>query len=81
MEISLKDLKNVEITTYETGFTVWVKEKVKCGKKYRIMRHWIIDGSCFLEEGSIKIGSSDYWKVSAEYDKRIDSIIITRRKK
>jgi hypothetical protein len=80
MEISFKDLKNIEITTYNSGFTVWVKEKVKIDKKYKTVKHWIVDGSCLMDDGEIRLGENGNWKINAEYNSESKSICITRKK-
>lgn len=80
MKATEKDLKNIEITTYESGFTVWIKEKIKVGNKYRTVKHWVIDGSCLTDDGEIRLGGSTGWKLNAEYDADKKAIYITRKK-
>lgn len=49
-KMSKKQLESLEITQSPRGFTIWAKETT--GKK---RRHWILDASCLLEDGEIRI--------------------------
>ena len=80
MEVSKKDLKNIEVELNEGGgFTVWVTEMKIIAGKNKKCRHWILDGSCIKEDGEIRIGCElNNWKVEAKYDKSSRSIKVVR---
>lgn len=80
MEVSTKDLKNIEVELNKNGgFTVWVTEIKRIAGKNKKCRHWIIDGSCIMEDGEVRIGNSTRtWKVEAKYDKSSRSLKVVR---
>ena len=80
MEISKKDLKNIEVELNENGgFTVWVTEVKRIAGKNKVCRHWIVDGSCIKEDGEIRLGNDTRtWKVEAKYDKSSRSLKVVR---
>ena len=81
MEVSKKDLKNIEVELNEGGgFTVWVTEMKIIAGNNKKCRHWILDGSCIKEDGEIRIGNKRMggWKLEAEYDKSSRSIKVVR---
>lgn len=80
MEVSKKDLKNIEVELNEGGgFTVWVTEMKIIAGNNKKCRHWILDGSCIKEDGEIRIGSEiRNWKVEAKYDKSSRSLKVVR---
>ena len=82
MNVSTKDLKNIEVELNEGGgFTVWVTEMKIIAGKNKKCRHWILDGSCIKEDGEIRIGNKlRGWKVEAEYDNSSRSLKIVREK-
>lgn len=67
----------LEITTCDTGFTVWVKEKVKGIKRKSI--HWIIDASTIMNDGEIRFGQNNMYNINAEYDEDLNGIVIVDR--
>tara|TARA_R110002074_G_scaffold388035_1_gene570440 strand:+ start:91 stop:333 length:243 start_codon:yes stop_codon:yes gene_type:complete len=79
MKIAKRDLKNIEVDVNEDGgFTVWILEKKKVKGKMKTMRHWIVDGSSIKEDGEIRLGSNDVWKINAKYSEKDNSINVTR---
>ena len=79
IKVSKKDLKNIEVEVNKNGgFTVWVLEKKKVNGKIRTFKHWIIDGSCIKEDGKIRLGSPDIWKINAKFDETKNSLYVTR---
>jgi hypothetical protein len=79
MKIAKKDLKNIEVDVNENGgFTVWITEKKKVNGKMKTMKHWIVDGSCIKEDGEIRLGSNDVWKINAKYSEKDNTINVTR---
>lgn len=69
--ITKRMAKTLEIEVSDTGFTVWIKD----GKS----RHWVLDGSCLTEDGTVRLGKSDIYKHRAEYDKAMNEVRITRK--
>lgn len=79
IKIAKKDLKNIDVEVNKNGgFTVWVLEKKKQKGRTITHRHWIIDGSCIKEDGEIKLGSPDFWKINAKFDETENAIYVTR---
>lgn len=79
IKVAKKDLKNIEVKVNENGgFTVWVLEKKKVNGKIINCRHWIIDGSCIKEDGEIRLGSPDIWKINAKFDEAENTLYVTR---
>jgi len=50
-KMTKKQLEGLEITQTRRGFTIWATEP--SGKR---RRHWLIDASCFYDDGEIRIG-------------------------
>lgn len=79
IKVAKKDLKNIEVKVNKNGgFTVWILEKKKVNGKMITCRHWIIDGSSIKEDGEIKLGSPDIWKINAKFDKNENALYVTR---
>lgn len=79
IKVAKKDLKNIEVEVNKNGgFTVWVLEKKKVNGKMKTCRHWIVDGSCIKEDGEIKLGSPDIWKINAKFDEAENALYVTR---
>jgi len=77
--VSKKDLKNITVEVNKNGgFTVWVTKKEKVNGKIVAFRHWIIDGSCIKEDGEIKLGNTDAWRINAKFDKNENTIYVTK---
>lgn len=69
-KMTKKQLEQLEIVMTRKGFTIWANETH--GKK---RRHWIVDGSLCLEDGSVMLGNflpED--KLQAVYDPKSNSI-------
>lgn len=79
IKVAKKDLKNIEVEVNKNGgFTVWVLEKKKVKGKMITFKHWIIDGSCIKEDGEIKLGSPDIWKINTKFDETENALYVTR---
>jgi hypothetical protein len=79
IKIAKKDLKNIDVKVNEDGgFVVWVTEKKKVNGKMKTYKHWILDGSCIKEDGEIRLGSPDVWKINAKFNKNENTIYVTR---
>jgi hypothetical protein len=79
IKIAKKDLKNIKVETNEQGgFTVWVLERKKINGKMRTIKHWIVDGSNIKNDGEIRLGSPDIWKINAKFDEEENAIFVTR---
>ena len=77
--IAKKDLQNIHVKVNENGgFAVWVLEKKKVNGKIKTFKHWIIDGSCIKEDGEIRLGSPDIWKINAKFDEKENALYVTR---
>lgn len=61
-------LKSLEIDVDKRGFTIWVRERKKIGKKMVSIKHWVMDGSLFLESGIINMGQKDMYNIEARYN-------------
>lgn len=61
-------LKSLEIEATDIGFTVWVKERVLIGGKVRITKHWIIDASDLRNDGMVRMGEKNMYKIGARYN-------------
>lgn len=59
---------SLEIDANETGFIIWVKERMKLGSKTRVVRHWIVDASNLRKDGFIRMGSKNMYKIEARYN-------------
>lgn len=77
--ISRNYLKDIEIEVNEKGFVIWVNEKTKTGGKLRMIKHWVVDGSLLKENGIIRFGTPDLYKIEARYDKKQNMITIGRK--
>lgn len=71
-------LKSLEIDVNETGFCIWVKERVKIAGKFRTIKHWVIDGSMLKKTGVISMGTKDLYKIEARYDAESNTITVGR---
>lgn len=69
--ITKKMAKTLEIQVSDTGFTVWIRD----GK----IQHWVLDGSCLLKDGIVRLGCKDFYKHGAEYDEALNEVRITRK--
>jgi hypothetical protein len=79
IKVAKKDLKNIEVEVNKNGgFTVWVLEKKKVNGKMITFKHWIIDGSCIKDDGEIKLGLHDIWKINAKFDEVENALYVTR---
>lgn len=79
MKIAKKDLKNIEVDVNEDGgFTVWITEKKMVNGKIVTFKHWIVEGSCIKEDGKIRLGSNNIWKINAKYNEKDNSLYVTR---
>ncbi len=75
--ISKKKLKEIEISVTESGFTLWITERVKGIKR----KHWIIDGSMIKEDGKIRLGAKDLdYRFEAVFDEHENDIILIDKK-
>lgn len=71
-KMSKKVLETIEIKINEVGgFTLWVNEKDKKGK---VRSHWILDASCFREDGEIRLGNSGIWKHGVVFNENEKSL-------
>ena len=62
-------LKNLEITMYNTGFTVWTHELIETADGPKMVRHWIVDASRIFKDGEINYGGNDdLWGITAVHD-------------
>lgn len=59
---------SLEIDADETGFTIWVKERLVIAGKERIIKHWIIDASNLKKDGCVKMGEKDMYRIEARYN-------------
>lgn len=59
---------SLEIDANETGFTIWVKERMKLGGKTRVVKHWIVDASNLRKDGFIRMGKKNMYKIEARYN-------------
>ena len=79
MKIAKRDLKNIEVKVNKNGgFTVWILEKKKIKGKMKTLKHWIVDGSCIKEDGEIRMGGNDVWKLNAKYSEKDNTLNVTR---
>jgi hypothetical protein len=81
MKLRKKDLKRLEIEVDDTGFVVWVQEKVKSEFASSLQRHYLLDGSLFLKDGEIGLSNNDDWDIYPEYDNEKKIIRIKRKNK
>lgn len=69
-----KALKKLEILSTQKGFTIWAVEP--SGRK---RRHWLVDASCFYEDGEIRIGAiidgDQYHAVFDKENNKIDIVV------
>ena len=80
MKLKKKDLKSIEVEVNENGgFTVWITEKKMVDGKNKNIRHWIVDGSCIKEDGRMRLGRPDLYKLNAEYRKSDNTIDVIRK--
>lgn len=80
MKLKKKHLKRIEVDVNENGgFTVWVTEKKVIKGKKKSIKHWILDGSCIKEDGEIRLGNPDLYKLNAEYRKVKNTIFVTKK--
>jgi len=71
-------LKSLEIDVYESGFCIWVKERVKIAGKFRTIKHWVVDGSMLKKTGVISMGTKEMYKIEARYDAESNTITVGR---
>lgn len=80
MEIKKKHLKSIQVEVGKNGgFTVWIEEKVIVNGEKKKIKHWILDGSNIKEDGEIRLGSPDIYKLNAEYRKANNTIYVTKK--
>lgn len=54
-KMSKRTLQSIELeVTKNGGFVLWVKE---AGRNNKVFKHWLVDASCFREDGEIRLGS------------------------
>lgn len=78
MKVAKKDLQNIRIEVTDGGFTVWITEKKKVRGEIITFQHWILDGSLLKEDGLIRLGSPNNWKINAKLDESSNTIVVTR---
>ena len=72
--------KELEITTTEKGFTVWVKDRFNRDGKMIEVRHWVIDGSCVKEDFTVRFGIPNMYPTEARIDLEANHVqVITKR--
>lgn len=80
MDKDMKDvLKNLEITVYNTGFTVWTQETIYTVDGPKMIKHWIVDASRIFKDGVINLGPDAGWDIKAVYDPDENCIRIIKK--
>lgn len=72
-------LKNLEITVYNTGFTVWTQDIIETQDGPKMMKYWIVDASRIFKDGVINLGPDARWNIKAAYDPDENCIRIIKK--
>lgn len=71
-------LKGIEIEVTEKGFVVWVKERKKVKNKMVTINHWVVDASCLREDGLLRFGQKELYKIEARYNENENCVEVGR---
>lgn len=66
MKISKRKLKTLDVELTDTGFTIWITERMKNG---HVLKHWLLDGSLIKESGQVQLGNPHYgYRYEVQYE-------------